>query len=295
MKKLIGVHYKFLLSKLHNGEHHDFFSRGIIEALAHLMIIAIISVKSRFLSLNTVFEREKAIFKKSEASFLTPEITLTISMARDYFIFLRQSVAINKYSKDPDVLSAMNLILFLLKTYEPISEANYTDLSGLLENLLQDCNSTAYKPSIQLLGLTDQITRLTATYTSFRAIYTERALDKEQIAELGKLKDVRIEVDNAFEIVVSGINDAWITNELVDKDPAVRSSLLEMKEIIVSTIHQTQLNLAHRGVHSSPTHSNPQSPDINLPDAPNTPPQTPNVTPPTINPDDLNPPAVGEH
>ncbi|MDR2533474.1 MAG: DUF6261 family protein [Tannerellaceae bacterium] len=293
MKKLITIYFKHLLSRLHNGEHCDFFAYKIILLLT-AAVARVPQLSAVFLALQAAFQREDELYKKSEAAYSTPAIARHVEMLRAYFGHFKNSVEVLRFSLDPSELQAIDRLRFLINTYVDILSANYSDLSALAGNFLKDCDNATNKPSVELLELQSQVTRLKNTHTSFLTLYNARFLDKEQLAELGKLRYIRVEVDIAFEVLIDGVNVAWTTNEIGAKDPDVREALLECKEVINGAIHQTQLNLAHRGVHHVVSPSGPQNPDINLPDAPDTPPQTPDATPPTIDPDELNPPAVGE-
>jgi hypothetical protein len=148
---------------------------------------------------------------------------------------------------------------------------------------------------------------------TFRSLYHERTMDKVQIAELGKLTEIRFEVDGVFDAFVDAVNVAWTSNELGAKNSDIRQHLIEVKDIITGAVQEAQLTLARRGHHKpkddgktddatqTPDTTNPpapatppQNPDTTLPPAPETPDQNPVAVPPGINPDDLNPPAAGE-
>ena len=245
MKQLISVRFKKLLMKLHNGEHYDFYSRGIIAPLP-AVTANFPQLNEIFTSLKTVFQREDNLFQKSEASILTPEIARKAEMIVAYFAYFKHSVDIIRFSVDSDDLYAMTKLQYLIKSYIHIMTSVYSEMSGLTDSFLENCNSPSYKPFIELLGLTPQITRLKIAHNSFTHLYNTRSLNKGQISELGHLREIRTEVDNTFSILIDGINMAWINNELGPQDPDTRSSLLEAKAMIVGEIHQIQLNAAHR-------------------------------------------------
>ena len=297
MKKFLSVYYKVSLKKLFIGEHFAFYESLIntLEPIAG----NINTVEDLFNALKIAFNREDALFKQSLASLLTSDIVKFHTKRLAYFLFFWKCVDLCEQEDAADVKEAVRTLKFLHKTYEKIPSENYFDMSGTMTNFLQDCASPTYLPSIQLLStgrpfdLTVVLSVIGGSNTSFKAIYQNRAISNEHIAQLGNLSEIRYEVDTAFSGVIDSINVAWASNELVAKDPALRQKLLEAKEVIIADIHQIELNLSRRGHHltASPT----QTPDISNPAAPDTPPQTPgNNTPPTIDPDELNPPAVGE-
>ena len=128
-------------------------------------------------------------------------------------------------------------------------------------------------------------------------LYQERSMTKEQIAELGKLSEIRFDVDDVFDSFVDTINVNWTSNEMDAKDPNIRSKLLELKGIISAAIHQAQLNLAHRGAYKikddNKTDDGSQTPDATLPAAPDVPNQNPSGGPHPLDPNEH--PSMGEH
>ncbi|MDR2534018.1 MAG: DUF6261 family protein [Tannerellaceae bacterium] len=245
MKKLISIRFKKLLSKLHNGEHFDFYSRGIIAGL-EAIIVRFQELNEIFLSLKSAFQLEDKIFKKNEASILTPDIARMVEMLTAYFSYFKHSIDIVRFSTNPVELQAMTTLQFLVKMFVRIPKVDYPEMSGLLDSFLESCDSPTYKPAVELLGLSSQVNRMKAVYSSYRSLYNARSLSKEQVAELGKLRYVRAEIDDVFATLVDGVNVACTVNELGSQDPDQQSALLEIKEVIVGELHQMELNVAHR-------------------------------------------------
>jgi hypothetical protein len=302
MNKLISIPFKTLLRRLHNGEHYFFFNSNLIRLLT-ATVGNLPALSSVFTFFTAAFGREDNLYKQSQAWLQTDDIKFYHDKRSAFYSFFWYSASMKRYSTDNDVLQAMHSLLFLENTYRGLPEANYADQTGMITNFLQACESNTYKPLVQLLGLQSLIDEVRAAHNSFITLYDARILDKEHVAQMGKLANLRLEVDEAFGAFVEVTNSAWLTNELGAKDPAVKTKLLEVRDIIDGAIHQTQENMARRGVHHKHKDDKPgnggggavtQTPDTTNPPAPDTPPQTPNITPPPIDPDELNPPSVGE-
>ncbi|MDR2498858.1 MAG: DUF6261 family protein [Tannerellaceae bacterium] len=312
MTRLISIAFKTILKKLHIAEHADFYESNIIAPLAALMP-TLPTVSGIFNALQTIYQKEDDLYKQSQASILTQDVKNLHSKRISLYVYFWNSVAIQQYFDDPALEQAAAKLEFLHKNYKNIPEAVYTDASGLLTNFFEDAEKPEWSALIQSLGLTALLGKAKAANNAFKTIYHERSFDKTHIAQTGKISEIRIEVDNTFEILVENINAAWTTNELGAKDPALRTKLLEVKEHIIAAIYQAETNLARRGHHKAkdddkkddgtqaPDTTNPpapetppQQPDTTNPPAPDTPPQQPNITIPPINPEDLNPPAAGE-
>jgi hypothetical protein len=313
MQKLINIQVRTLLKSLHNGEHFRFYDSAIIKTLAPLMT-SLPQMSGMYNALKTVFDREDALLKLSQGSILTKDIRFLNGKRSVYYSYLWASVAVFRYENlASNIQQAVETLEFLRNTYKDLLYANYADMSGMMINFLQDCEKPAYKPSIQLLGLTEIVNKIKAAEEEFDTLYDERAFNKEQIADLGKLVEVRPEVDDAFVTLIDAINFTWTANEMGAKDATLRANLIEAKDHIAAAIHQAELVLARRGHHKAkeddkkdegaqaPDTTNPpapetppQQPDTTNPPAPDTPPQQPDTTIPPINPEDLNPPAAGE-
>ncbi|MDR2495557.1 MAG: DUF6261 family protein [Tannerellaceae bacterium] len=248
MSKFISSHFKVMLRKLHNAEHFEFFANGIIAGLQSL-IASVASLAGIFDALKIVFQKEDAMFKLSQASILTSDITALHEKRLALFSFFWHYVTIFKYLGDTAKALAAEKLLFLKNTYKDLPTAAYQDVSGLMTNFLQDCESNAWKPYIQLTGLSFLVTQMATDNEAFRDLYRERSIDQEHVAGMGKLAEIRVDMDNAFDAFVDAVNVAWQANEIGAKDPAVRAALISAREIITAAIHQAELNLAHRGRH----------------------------------------------
>jgi hypothetical protein len=312
MNKLMSISVKNLLRKLHNGEHYRFFDIAIIKALVALMP-SVPQASGIFNALKTVFEKEDALYKLSLGSILTKDIRSFNDKRSAFFAYFWASVAIARYKNIAGFVAAVETLEFLHNIYKDMLRANYYEMSGMMINFLEDCEKPAYKPSIQLLGLTDIVDEIKAAQEEFDNLYEERSTDKGNLADLGKLAEVRVEVDDIFVTFIDALNTTWTANELGAKAPTLRTKLLEAKGVITNAISEAELVLTRRGHHKAkeedkkdegtqaPDTTNPpapetppQQPDTTNPPAPDTPPQQPDTSFPPFNPEDLNPPAAGE-
>jgi hypothetical protein len=302
MKKLITVSYKLSLRKLFVGEHYFFYAQGIIAPFL-LIISGLPTSAAMFNALKTIFDKEDNLFKLSQAALQTPEIKLYHDLRVAYFNFLWDSVEIIRLENSPAFAQAIVKLDFLHHIYVSLPSENYYDMSGTIINFLQDCMGAEYQPAIQLLS-THPMCNLTAivqgTKTAndaFMTLYQERSINKEHVGQLGKLSEIRFDVDDVFDSFVDTINVAWSNNEFGAKDTGLRDKLLEAKEIISAAVHQAQLTLARRGRHkikddSNTTDDGTQTPNITPPNAPDISTQNPSDEPHHLDPNEH--PAAGE-
>ncbi|MDR2496607.1 MAG: DUF6261 family protein [Tannerellaceae bacterium] len=291
MNKLISLSFKTLISKFHNAEHVDFFYRLISSLTA--LVAALPSLGSIVNALSAIYAREDAIFKKNQTAIQTGSLGTLHDRRIGLFVFFRQSVIAVKFFGTAVQLQAMELLLYLLKNYEKLTTAAYSDQTGLLHNFLEDCEKAAYKPSIQLLGLTELVNNLLAANTEFETQYTERSTEQAESSDQGNMPEARANTDSAFEAFIDAVNVSWTANELGAKDPAVRTALTGIKQLVDGAIHQGQLNLARRGHHHKPKDDGNTDEGTQTPITPPTPPtpgtQQPNTDLPDAPPTEQNP------
>ena len=290
MKGFISLNCKTVLGKLHNAEHADFFERGIISTIKTL-VASLPIVVAVFAVLESAWNKEDALFKQSQASEHTKRIAWLHEKRIALYLFFWYCVYITGFDEDALSMKAADELQFVHNNYKEIGSANYSDTNGLMTNFIEDCEKPQWQQHIQTLNLMPLLTKMKTAHNELKGLYSERSFDKEVMAQLGKLRQIRGEVDTIFINVIESVNAAWIANEYGAKDQTVRANLIEVKEHIAAAVHQAELTLARRGAHHS---SHTQNPDTTLPDAPYTPPQNPDANPPAVNPDDLNPPSVGE-
>jgi hypothetical protein len=301
MKKFIPTPFKLLFRKLYIGEHFFIYFNSLIAPLT-VLINGLPMLTAMFNALKTVFGKEDELFKHSQMAFQTKEIHDLHDKQIVCVNFFWDAVEFFRHQKNTALEAAIAKLDYLHHTYVDLTNSTYLDMGGMVINFLQDCSKPEYQSAIQTLSAT-QFVNLTAVLgvlqtasDDFNALYEERTLDKEQAAALGRLSEIRFDVDDVLDSFIDAANVAWTDNELGAKNPDTRQKLTEVKQVVTGAIHQAQLTLARRGRHRMPSGggSGTQTPDASNPAAPDTPPQTPDATPPAINPDELNPPAVGE-
>ncbi|MDR2499224.1 MAG: DUF6261 family protein [Tannerellaceae bacterium] len=248
MDKFISFRFKLLLRRLNIAEHYDFFDSFIIAGL--LTTAGTIAMTSDvFNLLRTAFGREDALYKQSQASAQTAKIAYLHEKRIALYLHFWHCVNMTKYYDNPAMTQATKTLLFLKNNYKNLPGASYQDASGIMTNFLEDCEKSEWKPSIETLNLMDTVDMTKAANDAFKSLYMERSIDKVTVVEMGKLGEIRREVDMAFEALVETLNVAWRSNEMGAQDESLRDQLLDARLNINSAIHQAQLNLSHRKHH----------------------------------------------
>ncbi|MDR2497893.1 MAG: DUF6261 family protein, partial [Tannerellaceae bacterium] len=166
MMKFISLLFKNLLRKLHIAEHADFYDSGIIKPLVTLMS-SLPMVSGIFNALQTVYQKEDELFKLSQASILTADITFLHEKRIALYLYFWYIINMSKYMDDAALLQAAEKLLFLRHNYKDLPESNYTDANGLMTNFLEDCEKPEWAPLIQTSGQTSLIGKIKTAHEAF--------------------------------------------------------------------------------------------------------------------------------
>ena len=259
--------------------------------------------------------------KKSAAAPETPIIRELDTQRKGVFQIIDDFVRKNaQYSVLPAMKTAALALLPLFNLYAGTPRIDYEGETGAIKNLIQELEKPENVAHIATLGLTAHVESLKQINLDFQAKYEERMQNRYDFKQDGTTRErSRAVIDELVKFckVVDGLL-------LSAADPAEIADLRLIVSIINSTmeqysriVHQRLGIIAAKKKHdkenegkgdgkedggtqtpdtTNPPPNTPQNPDTTNPPAPDLPPQTPgNNTPPTIDPDELNPPAVGEH
>jgi hypothetical protein len=306
---LINIHLSELMRRLRNGEHSEFASDIVDQAKAD--VTAVPQVVPAWAVFEAAANHENLLFRVSNESAETHLIADDDNERDRIFKEVRRLLKYNSEDRDPAVKGAADQLLFVLKPYDKAPSANLFEESKYVKNFLEAINQPENASAIAAIpGLDVALQKLATVNTRLRALYQQRLQALDALAQLGKPSDIRKDVDKAMITLFETINTVYAYNELVLKDNSVKTHLESAAAYVHALVAQVNRILSGRshphghkkpgsGKPSKPSTpdappTDPQNPDNTLPQAPDTPPQNPDTTPPTINPDDLNPPAVGE-
>ncbi|MDR2497911.1 MAG: DUF6261 family protein [Tannerellaceae bacterium] len=254
MQKFIAIPFKTVLKTLYIGEHFNFYESSIIIPLEALLD-NLPTMKEMLDALKSSFAVEDTLFKRSQASIFTPDIARLNDERVAYFIFLWRCIEMADLLPGADVKHAADRLKFLHHTYKDLPEMNYYDMSGAMTNFLQDCETAVYQQATQTLSsalfidLAHYINRMKAVHDNFMELHQKRSISREHVAEMGRLSEVRFDVDAAFAALIDSANVSWTANEMGAQDAVISHDLLAVKEVVDAAIHQAQFVLAHRGFH----------------------------------------------
>ncbi|MDR2533694.1 MAG: DUF6261 family protein [Tannerellaceae bacterium] len=242
------------------------------------------------------FAAMDAYFAKLRKRYET-EVLSTKDNERDY---VTRSIAgkihfFEKYPQSDAEKEEINRLSIIYDTYKNADRKDYEAETTLLRRFMAELRKNA--ALIAKFNLVEMIDHLEQLNNDFETLYNDRTLIMHSLKEAGNMRLLRKEANAAFGDVcqaLAGLSLMPITD-------AVRTAIASTVTVINANIEQfTATYHRHAGIVASKKKKDPskggdkQKPDNTKPAAPDTPPQTPNITPPPIDPDELNPPAVGE-
>ena len=300
---LIIVKSLRLFQKSRNGEHEGFGSDIIVYLKDDIISVPIlVPVWDIY---EAAVKHEQLLFLTSNESPQTVEITALHKWRLKIFHHVNNDFGFYAEFPDQALSNAGKTLSFIVKPYSGADKQTLFGMTSYVRNMLQDLNSTVNAAAVNLIpGLSPVLVELERVNSRIDSLSAARDQALAQLELLGKRIDIRADVDKALFNLVEAINSAYNVNELGAKDPAVSEPLSRAALKLHGFISHMEKMLARRGhKHSSSStpaspsdpNSPTQNPNTTLPPAPNTPPQNPDTGTPNINPDYLNPPAVGEH
>ena len=106
--------------------------------------------------------------------------------------------------------AAIKLQSEVMNKYGNISRDNYQEETSSINNLIADLTGT-YATEIGLLGIQGWLTALLHDNTNFNDLFYQRIDDESEKTQL-RMKQVRIQVDAAYNVIVKRINALIVIN-----------------------------------------------------------------------------------
>jgi hypothetical protein len=290
MNKVISETFKTASQRLKAPEHTNFYSGDIIPAIDALTG-SVPGLQPVYTPFKTAAGVEAAIYKSILASALTPELVFLHRKRISGYMLFKYSVYHAEFSELAANVEAFHALLPLVNTYKGTPKGTYMGVGGMISNFINDCEKPAYAAHVAALGLTALNNETKGANTVFMQKFVARSIDKEQVSNKGRMSEARRATDAAFEVLVDTVNSIYTINEYGAKEPALKENLTKIFVPINAAIHDMKLLLSRRGHHHAS--SSPGREDDGSQTGP-VDPEDPYIDLPVIDPDELNPPAVGE-
>ncbi len=204
------------LSRMNNGAHFQFVKTVGTRVEQEDVIVNNNLAKKAVEAFLAAIKEEDRCLALSQKSLLTDDIA-TADRERDtLFSGYRAAVKGFLNMPVPDMAKAAKELLQDLKDYRIDPDMQLERETGLITNLVQDCEKK-YAAQVTKLGLTPYITALKAANAKVESLLVERTEHKaEQV--LGALRKARTATDETYRMVVKTVNALALLSATPDYD-----------------------------------------------------------------------------
>jgi hypothetical protein len=239
-----------ILRRLRNGEHfnaHSVITRHLKESIADFP-----ELTASFTVYEELFEHESRVFKPIRQILGTNKVKEADKKRDRAFIAVRMTVKSSLYSIDPEVEAAAKRIMLILHDYKRVPQKSYNEASGFITSLTTKLSLRRNRPFVAKLGLTSAVELLRNANEAFVALYEERTDWWQDKMQLGNMKKIRPQVDDAFDRLVYFINSFYAMNEIGEQDADKREKLTEIIDDINARLDNIKRTTAYRKAGSTP-------------------------------------------
>ncbi len=212
------------LSHLHKNEHFQFIQDVITQV--EEATPAALRVEEQFAALTAAHEQEEEAYRKITTSIITKKIK-TADAARDK-VFRSMVDIVNSMLNyfDNTTAEAARVVAIVLKTHGNLGRKAYAEETAAIYKLVQEL-TTNYADECTTLGLGPWLAELGRCNIVVEELMNERYDEATGRTDL-VLKDVRMEVDNAYRALVRQV-EAW---QLVDGGEVYDSFIRKLNAVI---------------------------------------------------------------
>jgi hypothetical protein len=160
---------------------------------------------------------------------------------------MTRQLSVFELSEDDNEILAYKSLTSLFKTYKGIQTWNFEEETNAIDNLVTDLNNSKYQPSIDLLQMTNLVTRLTTNNTAFKTLFSGRTQETAG-KEVFDTKKLRAQISATYNdmityvLAMAKVKNTNEFNKSLDIINAVRkyyADLLAKRKAVTSTAPAT--------------------------------------------------------
>lgn len=239
IRKILSVQ-----SRLRNAEHVE-LHWSIIQYL-----IPEIDGNESLSPLFTVYQQkytqEDSVFKQSSKMEGTDRLILLDKIRDDAYRVVKLAIESFSYSQDPEISAAAIALKNVMDTYKYASSKPYMENTAYIYGMIEDFVNPQNEPHVRKLDIEDIAEDLNIKNIAFERAYNERSKWMHDKRVKGKVRELRRETDLAFSELADGINALYVSNELGDKDAALKKLLGGMIDTINAYLENSERLYARR-------------------------------------------------
>jgi len=196
------------LQRLKNEEHFQFHAD--FKGLVHTFNPATLKVDAAFAAYLPIFSNESEALDVIRKSMLTDDIAEADDLRDSTYIGLGDAIKSAGRHFRPEVQQAASRLQVIIGNHSNLIRKSYDEETAAINSLINDFN-TVGAADVAIIGLTDWVNELQANNNAFddlkKGRYTEEA-GKTQL----HMKEVRLQLDEAYHAVINRINALIIVN-----------------------------------------------------------------------------------
>ena len=220
----MNVNY-LLLPGLQNGEHFMFMSE--VSHVIETNDPTTIDLVNNYIQFNRALQGEDIAYKKVQKSSITKDLNEKDSERDNLLRSFRSLVSSSQQHFNKDKAAAAYRLILQIDAYGNLSAQSYENETANVYNLLQDLESK-HSADIATLGLGAWITEIETVNKDFDQLMKSRYSESAEQAEIGSLRDARLETDKAYNAMKERLNAAIIFNG----EDKYRKTVTELNVII---------------------------------------------------------------
>ena len=233
MKAIIQIY----LSRLRNAEYYLLIKA--ILGLFHQALVEELKFESLIKNLKELADRFEDTYLSNQASILTPEAQQADRSRDDYFIGIGDIVKGFERLGNEEEKRAAAAISHAMRPYRNTPRTSLNENTAQLKAFIFDMSQGENRDYIETLNLSDRILELENLNENFDDLLHARAEKRMTAEEVGKLVDLRKEIDPAYRAVIDRVSALYMI-AYQDKDETKEPQLSDLIDSINLNIRLIQ-------------------------------------------------------
>lgn len=242
-KKILTCSTQLIL--LRNGEHfqyHQDILEDVPEEVAETYHFG--PQRAAYVS---IFDYEDLIYKQNYAYASTADITSKDHIRGELFLFMKGIIDAYMHCPTEEKKAAAQVLSYVIKPYRSANNKSYSENTAEITNLVKSLRLEENTQAVTTLGLQDIVDQLEAANIDFNTAFKARSAEKRGRKVQMNMRDVRPQVDAAYNEMANAINVIYQANEMVQKDEETRTVLGGIIDKINALIVEVNDKLTRRG------------------------------------------------
>jgi len=199
------------LTRMHNNTHFEFGLQTILQINEFGAGPSAMNIQAQFDTYKTAHQKEDDAFKKIKKSEISDRIAKLDKDRDSMTSYLFSSIRNAQKHYSDEVVNAAKRLMVVVNTYKKLTGLTYINQTSETRNMLQELKSDKYKNDVALVRVRDLIDQVEILNNQFAELMNER-IEESAAKNHDDLKQVRLEVDKAYNAIIKSIDVGVIVN-----------------------------------------------------------------------------------